>query len=110
MRTPDHACSPDASVHSSPRRPRARAPLGPVAPRRQRDRCEADVECPCGHTEDLLTRRVSEIDSEISGLQETKADLLAFTERFNAIECPEGAEPWPCAKEFIAVAAETGRR
>jgi DNA-binding transcriptional MerR regulator len=60
--------------------------------------------CPCGHTEELLRRRVSEIDSEISGLQETKADLLAFTERFNAIECPEGVEPWPCAKEFIAVA------
>jgi hypothetical protein len=61
--------------------------------------------CPCGHTEDLLRRRVSEIDSEITGLQETKADLLAFTERFNAIECPEGVEPWPCAKGFIAAAA-----
>jgi DNA-binding transcriptional MerR regulator len=60
--------------------------------------------CPCGHTEELLRRRVSEIDSEISGLQETKADLLAFTDRFNAIECPEGMEPWPCAKEFTAVA------
>jgi DNA-binding transcriptional MerR regulator len=60
--------------------------------------------CPCGYTEELLRRRVSEIDSEISGLQKTKADLLAFTERFNAIECPEDVEPWPCAKEFIAVA------
>jgi DNA-binding transcriptional MerR regulator len=60
--------------------------------------------CPCGHTEELLRRRVSEIDSEISGLQETKADLLAFTDRFNAIECPEGMGPWPCAKEFTAVA------
>jgi len=60
--------------------------------------------CPCGHTEDLLSRRVAEIDAEIAGLQETKADLIAFTERFNAIECPEGVEPWPCAKEFIAVA------
>ncbi len=59
--------------------------------------------CPCGHTEDLLSRRVAEIDAEIAGLQETKADLIAFTERFNAIECPEGVEPWPCAKEFIAV-------
>ena len=38
---------------------------------------------------------MSEIDAEITGLQETKADLLAFTERFNAIECPEGVDPWP---------------
>jgi hypothetical protein len=38
-----------------------------------------------------------------------KADLIAFTERFNAIECPEGVEPWPCAKEFIA-AADGDRR
>jgi hypothetical protein len=52
---------------------------------------------------------VSEIDAEITGLQETKADLLAFTERFNAIDCPEGVEPWPCAKEFIA-AADGDRR
>ena len=60
--------------------------------------------CPCGHTEDVLSRRVSEIDAEITGLQQTKADLIAFTERFNAIECPEGLEPWPRAKEFIAAA------
>ena len=65
--------------------------------------------CPCGHTEDLLRRRVSEIDAEITGLQETKADLVAFTKRFNAIECPEGVEPWPCAREFVA-AADGGRR
>jgi DNA-binding transcriptional MerR regulator len=65
--------------------------------------------CPCGHTEDLLRQRVSEIDAEITGLQETKADLVAFTKRFNAIECPEGVEPWPCAEEFIA-AADGDRR
>lgn len=65
--------------------------------------------CPCGHTEDLLRRLVSEIDAEITGLQETKADLLAFTERFNAIECPEGVGLWPCAKEFIG-AADGDRR
>jgi DNA-binding transcriptional MerR regulator len=65
--------------------------------------------CPCGHTEDLLRRRGSEIDAEITGLQEMKGDLIAFTERFNAIECPEGVEPWPCAKEFIA-AADGDRR
>ena len=40
--------------------------------------------CPCGHTEDLLNRRVLEIEAEIAELKKTKADLLAFTERFNA--------------------------
>jgi DNA-binding transcriptional MerR regulator len=63
--------------------------------------------CPCGHTEELLRRRVSEIDAEIAGLEGTKRDLLAFTRRFTAIECPEGAEPWPCAEGFIAAADQT---
>jgi DNA-binding transcriptional MerR regulator len=60
--------------------------------------------CPCGHTEDLLRRRMSEIDAEITRLRETKSDLIAFTKRFNAIDCPEGVDPWPCAKEFVAAA------
>lgn len=59
--------------------------------------------CPCGHTESLLDRRVSEIDVEIAGLRETKRELLAFKKRFAAIDCPEGAEPWPCAQEFVAL-------
>jgi len=53
---------------------------------------------------------MSEIDAEIAGLKETKRDLLAFTERFTAIECPEGIEPWPCAEEFIAAADGTRGR
>jgi len=52
---------------------------------------------------------VSEIDAEITGLEETKADLLAITARFSAIDCPEGVDPWPCAREFIA-AADGDRR
>jgi len=60
--------------------------------------------CPCGHTEDLLQRRMSEIDTEIARLQETRADLLSFRDRFVAIDCPEGVEAWPCASEFVAVA------
>ncbi len=60
--------------------------------------------CPCGHTESLLDRRASEIDLEIAGLTETKRELLAFKKRFAAIDCPEGAEPWPCAQEFVALA------
>jgi DNA-binding transcriptional MerR regulator len=65
--------------------------------------------CPCGHAETLLRQRVSEIDAEITELQETKAELTAFTERIDAIECPEDVEPWPCAGEFAAVADENGK-
>jgi DNA-binding transcriptional MerR regulator len=65
--------------------------------------------CPCGHTEELLRRRVSEIDAEIAGLEETKRELLTFTRALTEIECPEGAEAWPCAEEFIAAAAPTRR-
>jgi DNA-binding transcriptional MerR regulator len=32
--------------------------------------------CPCGHTEDLLKRRVSEIDAEITGLQRRRLTSL----------------------------------
>ena len=65
--------------------------------------------CPCGHTESLLDRRVSEIDAEIEQLEAVKGDLLAFQTRFAAIDCPDGVEPWPCAEEFIALADEERR-
>jgi DNA-binding transcriptional MerR regulator len=65
--------------------------------------------CPCGHAEELLRQRVSEIDAEIAGIEETRRNLLGFSRRFTAIECPEGAEPWPCAQEFIAAADQRGR-
>jgi DNA-binding transcriptional MerR regulator len=61
-------------------------------------------QCPCGHTETLLDHRVSEIDAEIASLRETKRELLAFRNRFAAIDCPPGVQPWPCAEEFIAAA------
>jgi DNA-binding transcriptional MerR regulator len=60
--------------------------------------------CPCGHTESLLDRRVSEIDGEIASLRQTKRELLAFRDRFAAIDCPPGVQPWPCAAEFVAAA------
>jgi hypothetical protein len=31
-------------------------------------------------------------------------DLLAFRERFAAIDCPDGVEAWPCASEFVGAA------
>lgn len=65
--------------------------------------------CPCGHTESLLDRRMSEIDAQIAELDEVKRDLVAFRSRFTAIECPDGVEPWPCAEEFVAMADE-GKR
>jgi hypothetical protein len=45
---------------------------------------------------------------EIARLEETKRELLAFTRRFTEIECPEGAETWPCAEEFIVAADQQG--
>jgi DNA-binding transcriptional MerR regulator len=60
--------------------------------------------CPCGHTESLLDRRTSEVDREIASLKEIKRELLAFRERFAAIDCPPGVEPWPCADVFVAAA------
>ena len=52
---------------------------------------------------------MSEFDAEIAELKEMKENLTAFTDKFKAIECPEGVERWPCADEFIA-AAEGDRK
>jgi DNA-binding transcriptional MerR regulator len=58
-------------------------------------------QCPCGHTEALLTRRLAEVDAELvrlHALRDTLAGVLAQTP---VASCPdETAEGWWCVQTF----------
>ena len=55
--------------------------------------------CPCGHTQQLLEQRVSEIDAEIRELKTLKRQLQSM----ETLQCPteSGTSPWPCEIEFV---------
>jgi DNA-binding transcriptional MerR regulator len=55
--------------------------------------------CPCGHTQQLLEQRVTEIDEEIRQLRTLKRELQSM----GRLECPtdSGSSPWPCEIEFV---------
>jgi DNA-binding transcriptional MerR regulator len=55
--------------------------------------------CPCGHTQQLLEKRVAEIDAEIRELKALKLELRSM----ERLECPtdSGSSPWPCEIEFV---------
>lgn len=52
--------------------------------------------CPCGHSEDLVRRRLAELDAEIARLTETRRQLSALSDCSTGA-C--GALPWPCADD-----------
>jgi DNA-binding transcriptional MerR regulator len=60
--------------------------------------------CPCGHTERLLRKRMSEIDAQVAELVAVRGEL-GLVEQHPAAACPnETATPW-CETAF----AEEGR-
>ena len=53
-------------------------------------------QCPCGHTQDLVERRLAEVESEIQQLSGVRAELLALKTRNQ--ECLDAvADDWYCA-------------
>ena len=57
-------------------------------------------QCPCGHTEDLLRRRLAEVRGELDRLRALEADLNRLLERQPDPSCPEAttaAMAWWCA-------------
>ncbi|MBA3431432.1 MAG: heavy metal-responsive transcriptional regulator [Actinobacteria bacterium] len=54
--------------------------------------------CPCGHTQDLVERRINEIDAEMERLSGLRANLASMAE----LDCPATTESelWPCQVEF----------
>ncbi|HYK71348.1 MAG TPA: heavy metal-responsive transcriptional regulator, partial [Streptosporangiaceae bacterium] len=52
-------------------------------------------QCPCGHTKDLVERRLAEVDAEIRQLSAVRTQLLTLKERNE--ECLDAAESeWSC--------------
>jgi DNA-binding transcriptional MerR regulator len=60
--------------------------------------------CPCGHTEALLARRVSDVDAEIRQLRELRHRLVELL----AVACTcTDAGVWSCEVELIRRGGET---
>jgi DNA-binding transcriptional MerR regulator len=58
--------------------------------------------CPCGHTQTLVTRRIAEVEQEISRLQALHKELMDMEARHPKEPRPHrGPNGWPCEVEFI---------
>ena len=55
--------------------------------------------CPCGHTKNLVERRIAEIDDEMKRLSKLRNELSSMAK----LECPATTEGelWPCEAEFV---------
>jgi hypothetical protein len=59
-------------------------------------------QCPCGHTEALLRRRLVEVRGELDRLRALQAELTRLLERSPDPACPEtvtAAAAWWCATD-----------
>jgi DNA-binding transcriptional MerR regulator len=53
-------------------------------------------QCPCGHTRDLVNRRLAEVDAEIEQLSAIRTQLLGLKQRNQ--DCLDAVDSdWPCA-------------
>jgi DNA-binding transcriptional MerR regulator len=70
-------------------------------------------QCPCGHTETLLRRRLAEVQAELERLRTLEAELTRLLERRPDSPCPEtatAAAGWWCAGDVIDPGRLAGRR
>lgn len=59
-------------------------------------------QCPCGHTQQIVARRIAELDTELARLGALRAELAGLADRCPPQACPDGR--WPCEAEFINAA------
>ena len=57
--------------------------------------------CPCGHTKELVERRIGELDNEIQELQALRAELHSLKDLDCLITHGAKGEAWPCEVEFV---------
>jgi DNA-binding transcriptional MerR regulator len=61
--------------------------------------------CPCGHTGELLSRRILEVNQEIERLAQLRGDLQTMVSQADL--CPEPMPAsWECSVEFISGGGE----
>lgn len=62
-------------------------------------------QCPCGHTQRLLTRRLAEVDAELAWLHALREALAGVLAQAPATGCPaDTAEGWWCVQTWQAPA------
>lgn len=59
-------------------------------------------QCPCGHTQTIVARRIAELDTELARLAALRGELARLADRCPPQACPDGR--WPCEAEFIHAA------
>jgi MerR family mercuric resistance operon transcriptional regulator len=60
--------------------------------------------CPCGHTQALVERRITELDAELARLAALRAELTRLAAGCAADSRADGA--WPCDVEFVQAGKE----
>ena len=60
--------------------------------------------CPCGHTREIVERRIEEIDAEIARLKSLRKDLFGMAD----LDCPatEESQFWRCEATFVSRGGE----
>ena len=65
--------------------------------------------CPCGHTESILSERITDIDREIKQLRDVRKHLVALKDHLpSSAGWAEESAPWSCERAFIEVGAKQG--
>lgn len=57
--------------------------------------------CPCGHTRELVERRIGELDEEIRELQALRSELDSLKQLDCLTTETLVADSWPCEVEFV---------
>lgn len=61
---------------------------------------------PCGHSQALIRRRLTELDAELSDLRSLRKKLARLARQLPKKDGPEGTDDWPCRREFIRIGGE----
>lgn len=63
--------------------------------------------CPCGHTAELLDKRMSELDTQIAKLQRLRGEMARLAKKLPSASVGDG-QPWPCDTQFIRAGGGDG--
>jgi DNA-binding transcriptional MerR regulator len=63
--------------------------------------------CPCGHTQDLLTKRIGEVDRELARLNALRSELTRMVEGWHGAGPGADGRQWHCSGDLIAAEALT---
>lgn len=58
--------------------------------------------CPCGHTRDLLVRRVDQLDEEIAAMARLREDVRQMLDELPETE----GKAWRCSSEMLQIGAK----